>query len=86
MLIDDLQRTDGLSTLGTYSEVLSDRVMGGLSDARLERETHGGRSCLHLHRKNKSVLFHRNHLPWITGRPRQAARPWRPMHVDRLLH
>lgn len=49
MLIDDLQRPDGLSTLGTRWEAISDRVMGGLSDARLERDNHDGRPCLHLH-------------------------------------
>jgi hypothetical protein len=48
VLIDDMQRPDGLSTLGTRWEAISDRVMGGLSDARLEHETHDGRPCLRL--------------------------------------
>jgi hypothetical protein len=49
MLIDDMRQPDGLSLIGTRWEVISDRVMGGLSDARLDHGTHEGRDCLHLH-------------------------------------
>lgn len=49
MLIDDMQHPGHVSRLGTRWESVTDRVMGGLSDARLERETHDGRTCLHLH-------------------------------------
>ncbi len=48
MLIDDMQHPDHVSRLGTRWESVTDRVMGGLSDAALARETYQGRSCLHL--------------------------------------
>ncbi|MDX1594986.1 MAG: CIA30 family protein [Gammaproteobacteria bacterium] len=48
MLIDDMQRPDGLSTLGTRWEAITDRVMGGLSEAVLAREAHDGRASLRL--------------------------------------
>ena len=48
MLIDDMQRPGGDSALGTRWEAITDRVMGGVSEATLEHETHDGRACLHL--------------------------------------
>ena len=48
MLIDDMQHPGHVSRLGTRWESVTDRVMGGLSDAALARETYQGRSCLHL--------------------------------------
>ena len=43
-----MQRPDCVSRLGTRWETVTDRVMGGLSDAHLAHETHAGRSCLRL--------------------------------------
>lgn len=48
MVIDALDRPHPLSTLGTRWEVVTDRVMGGLSTAALRRETVAGRSALRL--------------------------------------
>ena len=47
MLIDDFQRAD-VATVGTPWRSTSDRVMGGVSIARLERGTFDGRAGLRL--------------------------------------
>ncbi len=49
MLIDDFSRSDGCSPAGTCWTVFSDRVMGGLSEARAESGSEDGRSHLRLH-------------------------------------
>lgn len=48
MLIDDFADPDLVSRLGTPWRAVSDRVMGGVSRARVARETAEGRPCLHL--------------------------------------
>ena len=48
MLIDDFADPDLISHLGTPWRPVSDRVMGGVSRARIARETVEGRPCLHL--------------------------------------
>ena len=47
MLIDDFQRSD-VSSIGTTWRPTSDRVMGGVSVAHLERVEHDGREGLRL--------------------------------------
>ncbi|MFH2051142.1 MAG: CIA30 family protein [bacterium] len=49
MLIDDFSRSDGCSPAGACWTVFSDRVMGGLSEARAETGTEDGRRHLRLH-------------------------------------
>lgn len=48
MLIDDFRRYDLTSALGTRWRSVTDRVMGGVSDATVKRTVFGGRPCLHL--------------------------------------
>jgi hypothetical protein len=48
MIIDDGSRGDLVSRLGTRWRGVDDRVMGGVSLARVVRETIDGRRCLHL--------------------------------------
>lgn len=48
MLIDDLSRDDLVSALGTTWRGVSDRVMGGVSQATLGLEQCLGRRCLRL--------------------------------------
>lgn len=48
MLIDDFQRTDLVSRLGTCGRSVSDQVMGGTSTTSLAYETTEGRACLRL--------------------------------------
>lgn len=44
-IIDDLSRSFPESTIGTHWELLSDRVMGGVSSGRLSREVVAGRNA-----------------------------------------
>ena len=48
MLIDGFTGLDPVSNLGTAWRAVSDQVMGGVSRARVTRETVGGRPCLRL--------------------------------------
>ena len=48
MLIDDFARPDLISTLGTRWRGVSDRVMGGISEASVTRDRIDGRTCLRL--------------------------------------
>ncbi|MEM1044605.1 MAG: CIA30 family protein [Pseudomonadota bacterium] len=48
MLLDDFSRTDLISARGTAWRGVSDRVMGGVSDVRIARETIAGRAALRL--------------------------------------
>jgi hypothetical protein len=48
VLIHDMQHPGYVSHLGTRWESVTDRVMGGLSDAALVRETYQGHCCLRL--------------------------------------
>ena len=48
MLIDDFERADGVSALGTTWRTTSDRVMGGVSVARTERVVGDGDAGLRL--------------------------------------
>ena len=48
MLIDDFSDKDLLSKLGTRWRAVSDRVMGGISEASVSRDTIDGRPCLRL--------------------------------------
>lgn len=48
MLIDDFSVTDLTSQLGTRWRGISDRVMGGVSQATVTRDTIDGRVCLRL--------------------------------------
>jgi hypothetical protein len=47
-LIDDFRRNDARSQLGTEWRLVTDQVMGGVSDARLTRRRVDGRSALCL--------------------------------------
>jgi len=46
MLIDNFRRDDGLSALGTPWRLVSDRVMGGVSEGRMSLEEIDGRRVL----------------------------------------
>jgi hypothetical protein len=48
MLIDDFSGRDLVSKLGTRWRAVSDRVMGGISEAFVFYDTIDGRPCLHL--------------------------------------
>ena len=48
LIIDDLDGQDLLSRLGTRWRGVSDRVMGGVSQATVVVEQHAGRRCLRL--------------------------------------
>jgi hypothetical protein len=48
MLIDDFSDKDLLSKLGTRWRAVSDRVMGGISEASVSHDTIDGRPCLRL--------------------------------------
>lgn len=48
MLIDDFSRMDFVSKLGTQWRAVSDRVMGGVSEASLAHDAVDGKSCLRL--------------------------------------
>jgi adhesin HecA-like repeat protein len=48
MLIDDFSRGDFVSKLGTQWRAVSDRVMGGVSQASLAYDLVDGKSCLRL--------------------------------------
>lgn len=48
MLIDDFSRQDFVSKLGTRWRAVSDRVMGGVSQASLAYDLVNGKSCLRL--------------------------------------
>lgn len=48
MLIDDFARSDLVSKLGTTWRGVSDRVMGGISEASLAHDVIDGRACLRL--------------------------------------
>ncbi|MDH3597359.1 MAG: CIA30 family protein [Rhodospirillales bacterium] len=48
MLIDDFADADLVSTLGTRWRGVSDRVMGGVSEAAVARDMVDGRPCLRL--------------------------------------
>jgi hypothetical protein len=45
-IIDDLSQPDGLSSLGTRWQLVTDQVMGGVSRGTLTRETVAGRPAL----------------------------------------
>lgn len=48
VLIDDFSRSDLVSQFGTPWRGVSDRVMGGVSEACIRRELHDGQYCLRL--------------------------------------
>ncbi|MDH3195651.1 MAG: CIA30 family protein [Hyphomicrobiales bacterium] len=48
MLIDDFSDQNLISKLGTRWRGVSDRVMGGISEAAITHTVIGGHSCLHL--------------------------------------
>jgi hypothetical protein len=48
VLIDDFDSRDLISKLGTRWRAVSDRVMGGISEASIARDTIDGRQCLRL--------------------------------------
>jgi hypothetical protein len=48
MLIDDFSRKDLVSNLGTQWRCVSDKVMGGISEASVTRDIRDGHSCMHL--------------------------------------
>jgi hypothetical protein len=48
LLIDDFERADSHSALGTAWRGVSDRVMGGVSDVTVSRETVDRKRCLRL--------------------------------------
>ncbi len=48
MLIDDFSGSDFISKLGTRWRAVSDRVMGGISEASIAHDTIDGRQCLRL--------------------------------------
>ncbi len=48
MLIDDFSSSDLVSNLGTRWRVVSDQVMGGVSQGKLTQDTILGRRCLRL--------------------------------------
>jgi len=48
VLIDDFGGRDLISKLGTRWRAVSDRVMGGISEASIAHDTIGGRQCLRL--------------------------------------
>jgi hypothetical protein len=48
MLIDDFSRNDFVSTLGSQWRAVSDRVMGGVSQASIAWDTVEGHHCLRL--------------------------------------
>ena len=48
MLIDDFSKENFISALGTSWVGVSDKVMGGISEARIETTTISLRRCLHL--------------------------------------
>lgn len=48
MLIDDFSRQDFVSKLGTQWRAVSDRVMGGVSEASLVYDAVDGKACLRL--------------------------------------
>jgi Complex I intermediate-associated protein 30 (CIA30) len=47
-VIDDLSRDDLVATIGTRWQLVTDRVMGGVSDGALVRETVSGRPALRM--------------------------------------
>ena len=47
-VIDDLGRDDLVATIGTRWQLVTDRVMGGVSDGTLVRETVSGRPALRM--------------------------------------
>jgi hypothetical protein len=47
-VIDDLGRDDLVATIGTSWQLVTDRVMGGVSDGTLVRETVSGRPALRM--------------------------------------
>lgn len=47
-VIDDLTRNPPLATIGTQWQVVTDRVMGGISSGTLVREIVGGRPAIHM--------------------------------------
>jgi hypothetical protein len=47
-VIDDLSRDDLVATIGTRWQLVTDRVMGGVSDGTLVRETVSGRPALRM--------------------------------------
>ena len=48
MLIDDFSDQNLISKLGTRWRGVSDKVMGGISEAAIARTVIGSRPCLHL--------------------------------------
>ena len=48
LIIDDRRTGDSRSALGTAWRLVTDGVMGGVSDGRLTNDTVGGRDCLRL--------------------------------------
>jgi hypothetical protein len=46
--IDDLDRDPPLATIGTVWQLLTDRVMGGVSDGRMTREIVAGRPAIRM--------------------------------------
>jgi peptide methionine sulfoxide reductase msrA/msrB len=48
LLLDDFSSPDRKSAIGTRWELVTDRVMGGVSDGRMRFVTHEERTCLHL--------------------------------------
>lgn len=48
MIVDDLSRDDLVATIGTRWQLVTDRVMGGVSDGTLVRETVSGRPALRM--------------------------------------
>ncbi|MBN2132111.1 MAG: bifunctional methionine sulfoxide reductase B/A protein [Sedimentisphaerales bacterium] len=48
LLIDDFSASDGKSRLGTGWELLTDRVMGGVSTGKMGVAAHDGRTAMHM--------------------------------------
>lgn len=85
MVIDDLSREPPLASLGTAWQMLIDRVMGGVSEATMSRETVAGRAAIRLRgavRLENNGGFVQIALDLAPGGAVLDATPWRGIALD----
>jgi Complex I intermediate-associated protein 30 (CIA30) len=84
-LIDDLSRDELVATIGTRWQLVTDRVMGGVSDGLLVRETVSGRPALRMRGEvslENDGGFVQMALDLAPGRGVVDASAWRGIELD----
>jgi len=85
VVIDDLSREAPMASLGTAWQLLTDRVMGGISEARMSREPVAGRAAIRMRgevRLENNGGFVQIALDLAPDGAALDATPWRGIALD----